>query len=41
MPDTTDPDNFDDTDFYQKMIRNIIDAPGDSNGDEDWMILQK
>ena len=33
--------DLDDTDFYQKMLRDIIDARGDSNGGEDWMILQK
>ena len=41
VPDVADPDIFDDTDFYQKMLRDIIDARGDSNGGEDWMILQK
>ena len=41
VPDAADPNIFDDTDFYQKMLRDIIDARGDGNGDEDWMILQK
>jgi Apoptosis-antagonizing transcription factor, C-terminal len=41
VPDAADPDIFDDTDFYQKMLRDIIDAREDSNGGEDWMILQK
>ena len=41
LPDAADPDIFDDTDFYQKMLRDIIDARGDSNGGEDWMMLQK
>lgn len=41
VPDAADPDIFDDTDFYQKILRDIIDARGDSNGGEDWMILQK
>ena len=40
-PDAADPDIFDDTDFYQKMLRDIIDARGDGNGGDDWMILQK
>ncbi|KAF8801308.1 TRAUB-domain-containing protein [Phlegmacium glaucopus] len=40
-PDAVDPDIFDDTDFYQKMLRDIIDARGNSNGGEDWMISQK
>ena len=41
VPDATDPDIFDDTDFYQKMLRDIIDARGNGNGGEDWMISQK
>jgi protein AATF/BFR2 len=41
VPDAADPDVFDDTDFYQKILRDIIDARKDSNGGEDWMILQK
>ena len=41
MSDTVDPDVFDDTDFYQKMLRDIIDARGDGNGGEDWMVSQK
>jgi protein AATF/BFR2 len=39
VPDAADPDIFDDTDFYQKMLRDIIDARGDSIGGEDWMVL--
>jgi hypothetical protein len=41
VPDGVDPDIFDDTDFYQKMLRDIIDARGDNNGGEDWMVSQK
>lgn len=41
VPDAADRDIFDDTDFYQKMLRDIIDARGDNNGGEDWMVLQK
>ena len=41
VPDATDPEIFDDTDFYQKMLRDIIDARGNVNGGEDWMISQK
>jgi len=41
VPDAVDPDIFDDTDFYQKMLRDIIDARGDNNGGEDWMVSQK
>jgi protein AATF/BFR2 len=40
-PDAADPDIFDDTDFYQKILRDIIDSRGDSNGGEDWMVSQK
>ena len=39
--DTPDPDIFDDTDFYQKILRDIIDARRDNHGGEDWMISQK
>jgi protein AATF/BFR2 len=39
--DIVDPDVFDDTDFYQKMLRDIIDARGSGNKNEDWMLLQK
>lgn len=39
--DIVDPDVFDDTDFYQKMLRDIIDARGNGNKNEDWMLLQK
>jgi len=39
--DTPDPEIFDDSDFYQKMLRNIIDARGDGGKTEDWMLLQK
>ncbi|KAF9564265.1 TRAUB-domain-containing protein [Agrocybe pediades] len=34
-------ENFDDTDFYQKLLRDIIDSRGDGNKNEDWMVLQK
>ncbi|KAF9477766.1 TRAUB-domain-containing protein [Pholiota conissans] len=39
--DIVDPEAFDDTDFYQKMLRDIIDARGNRNKNEDWMLLQK
>lgn len=33
---------FDDTDFYQKMLRDIIDARGGGDGkDADWLAIQK
>ncbi|KAJ3515997.1 hypothetical protein NLJ89_g1403 [Agrocybe chaxingu] len=38
---SVDPENFDDTDFYQKVLRDIIDARGNGNKSEDWMLLQK
>ncbi|KAF9526136.1 apoptosis-antagonizing transcription factor [Crepidotus variabilis] len=41
--ETGEPDSeiFDDTDFYQKMLRDIIDSRKDGNRNEDWMLLQK
>jgi len=37
-----DPELFDDTDFYQKMLRSIIDSRGDGKGaNNDWMAIQK
>ncbi|KAF8159798.1 apoptosis-antagonizing transcription factor [Crassisporium funariophilum] len=39
--DMPDPEIFDDTDFYQKMLRDIIHARGNSDADQDWMMLQK
>ena len=39
--DAADPNIFDDTDFYQKMLRDIIDSRGDSNGGKDWTISQR
>jgi protein AATF/BFR2 len=38
---TLDPEVFDDTDFYQRMLRDIIDARGNGSKTEDWMLLQK
>ena len=33
---------FDDTDFYQKMLRAIIDSRGDGKGSsDDWLAIQK
>lgn len=39
--DVPDPDIFDDTDFYQKMLRDIIDAREGIDKGEDWMTSQK
>jgi len=39
--DQPDVEIFDDTDFYQKLLRDIIDSRGDGNKNEDWMVLQK
>jgi len=36
-----DEEVFDDTDFYQKMLRDVIDARGNNGGADDWMLLQK
>ena len=39
-----DVEIFDDTDFYQQMLRDVIDARGRGNGlggAEDWMAVQK
>jgi len=41
VSEAVDPDIFDDTDFYQKMLRDIIDARGNRNGGDDWMVSQK
>lgn len=33
---------FDDTDFYQQLLRDVIDAKGnDVGGRDDWMVIQK
>ncbi|KJA15245.1 hypothetical protein HYPSUDRAFT_48566 [Hypholoma sublateritium FD-334 SS-4] len=39
--EVVDADVFDDTDFYQKILRDIIDARGDGSKNDDWMLLQK
>lgn len=36
-----DPEIFDDTDFYQKMLRDIIDSGGSGLKNDDWQMLQK
>lgn len=38
-----DAEMFDDTDFYQQLLRDVIDSRGDNGGGttNDWMILQK
>ncbi|PPQ63391.1 hypothetical protein CVT24_005656 [Panaeolus cyanescens] len=36
-----DAEIFDDTDFYQKMLRDIIDSRSGKEGQEDWLTLQK
>ncbi|EAU90182.2 hypothetical protein CC1G_05720 [Coprinopsis cinerea okayama7 len=36
-----DVEIFDDTDFYQKMLRDIIDARGGGDKDADWLAIQK
>jgi protein AATF/BFR2 len=32
---------FDDTDFYQQLLRDIIDSRGNNGGSDDWMVIQK
>ncbi|KAK7031375.1 sorting nexin-41 [Favolaschia claudopus] len=39
--DKVDADVFDDTDFYQQLLRDIIDSRGNGNGADDWMNVQK
>ena len=41
--DEEDPDMeiFDDTDFYQQLLRDIIDARERKGEVEDWMVVQK
>ncbi|KAG6919002.1 hypothetical protein DXG01_010241 [Tephrocybe rancida] len=36
-----DPNIFDDTDFYQQMLRDVIDARGNAAGGDDWVAIQK
>ena len=39
-----DAEIFDDTDFYQQLLRDVIDARGSGNGlggAEDWIVVQK
>ncbi|KAF8920698.1 apoptosis-antagonizing transcription factor [Mucidula mucida] len=34
-------DIFDDTDFYQQLLRDVIDAKNGVNGPDDWIVAQK
>ncbi|KAG6888655.1 hypothetical protein C0995_006773 [Termitomyces sp. Mi166 len=36
-----DSNVFDDTDFYQQMLRDVIDSKGNGSGGDDWMAIQK
>ena len=36
-----DPDVFDDTDFYQQLLRDVIDSKGSRGAVDDWMAVQK
>lgn len=37
-----DVEVFDDTDFYQQLLRDVIDARGNGvGGGDDWMVVQK
>ena len=39
--DVEDVEVFDDTDFYQQLLRDVIDAKGGSAGGVDWMASQR
>ncbi|KAK2465660.1 hypothetical protein APHAL10511_002204 [Amanita phalloides] len=39
--DEEDLDRFDDTDFYQQLLRDVIDSKGNGGGVDDWMTIQK
>jgi len=36
-----DPEVFDDTDFYQQLLRDVIDARNGGSGSQDWIQAQK
>jgi len=36
-----DPEVFDDTDFYQQLLRDVIDARNEGSGTQDWIQAQK
>lgn len=36
-----DPEIFDDTDFYQQLLRDVIDSKNGTAGTDDWIIAQK
>jgi protein AATF/BFR2 len=36
-----DVEIFDDTDFYQKLLRDVIDSRGGGEGADDWLVQQK
>lgn len=36
-----DPEIFDDTDFYQQLLRDVIDARDGGSGSQDWIRAQK
>lgn len=39
--DRGDVEIFDDTDFYQRLLRDIIDSRGGGEGGDDWLVQQK
>ncbi|KAJ8522765.1 hypothetical protein ONZ45_g726 [Pleurotus djamor] len=39
--DAIDTELFDDTDFYQQLLRDIIDSRGNTSATEDWLTIQK
>lgn len=36
-----DPELFDDTDFYQQLLRDVIDTRNGGSGNQDWIRAQK
>lgn len=40
-PGERDPEVFDDTDFYQQLLRDVIDARNGGSGNQDWIQAQK
>lgn len=41
QPGEKDPEVFDDTDFYQQLLRDVIDARSGAGDGQDWIQAQK
>ncbi|KAF9648879.1 TRAUB-domain-containing protein, partial [Thelephora ganbajun] len=41
QPGEHDPELFDDTDFYQQLLRDVIDSRNGGSGSQDWIQAQK